>query len=237
MLASLLPGLRDVRTPLTVGYLWLLLLWLWFADEFPTERPDDDGFVARIYDLLDMLGTAAGVAAVSFVAFVLGSLLTIPTQGRVVQRLFQAIPTTSTDVLVTRREYARRVANLIEKAENSLQGLPPDDFDQADWEVARKSALTPSDLRHRLLVANQELYGEYDRLEAECQFRLNLVMPLVALGFTAGFQLWSGWIVIALFAGALLTFQGLDRGARAALLLQRAVLSNDIKHPLSGSAS
>jgi hypothetical protein len=34
------------------------------------------------------------------------------------------------------------------------------------------------DLRARLLVANQELFGEYDRLEAESSFLLNIILPL-----------------------------------------------------------
>jgi hypothetical protein len=76
MLASLLPGLRDVRTPLTVGYLWLFILWLWFADKWPSERPRDDGAIARIFDVQTLLGSSVMIAALSFVAYVLGSLLT-----------------------------------------------------------------------------------------------------------------------------------------------------------------
>ncbi len=33
MLASLLPGLRDLRAPLTAGYVLLLAIYLAFADE------------------------------------------------------------------------------------------------------------------------------------------------------------------------------------------------------------
>ena len=233
MLASLLPGLREVRTPLTVGYLWLLVLWLWFADRVPTNRPDGDGLVPRIFDLLDILGPAAGLAALTFVAFLLGALLTIPTEGRLMQRLFQSVPTTSLDVRTTRDEYAEHVLDLRHRAEESIRGLPPDQFDQADLDVARKSYAGASDLRQRLLVTNQELYGEYDRLEAECQFRLNVCLPLLALGVTAAVDLWIGWAFLAAGASGVLLFQSFGRGARSASVIQRAVLAKDITHPLA----
>ncbi|MFF4392878.1 MULTISPECIES: hypothetical protein [unclassified Streptomyces] len=38
MLASLLPGLRELRTPLATGYLYLLLLFLLFSDSIPTKN-------------------------------------------------------------------------------------------------------------------------------------------------------------------------------------------------------
>src|SRR5690554_6799109 len=79
MLASLLPGLRDVRTPLTVGYLWLVLLYLWFADRLPHERPDGDGVLSRLFDLSAFVGLSVTLAATSFVAYLVGALTTIPT--------------------------------------------------------------------------------------------------------------------------------------------------------------
>lgn len=47
MLAGLLPGLRQVRTPLAVGYLWLLNLWLLLADYLP--RKAAGGVVGQIF--------------------------------------------------------------------------------------------------------------------------------------------------------------------------------------------
>lgn len=233
MLASLLPGLREVRTPLAVGYLWLLVMWLWFAGHVPTERPTGDGFIPRVFDLLDLLGPAAVLAALSFVAFLLGALLTIPTEGRLMQRLFERMPTTSLDVRTTRDEYNQHVTRLRDRAERSIRSLPPDEFDQADLDVARKSYAGASDLRQRLLVVNQELYGEYDRLETESQFRLNLAPPLMTFGATAGVGVWPGWAAIGVLAGVILIIQGLSRGARSASVIQRAVLSKDIEHPLA----
>jgi hypothetical protein len=37
LLASLLPGLRDLRVPLAAGLMWLVVLWLSFYPDLPTK--------------------------------------------------------------------------------------------------------------------------------------------------------------------------------------------------------
>ena len=74
MLASLLPGLRDLRTPLTVGYLWLICGWLWFHDALP-RRATARGPIADLYDLEGVLPSATFLAALTFMAYFLGSIV------------------------------------------------------------------------------------------------------------------------------------------------------------------
>ncbi|WAZ26962.1 hypothetical protein STRCI_008653 [Streptomyces cinnabarinus] len=74
MLASLLPGLRDLRTPLAVGYLWLACAWLWFHDTLP-RRETAHGAIADLYDLEGILPAAALLAVLTFFAYFLGSIL------------------------------------------------------------------------------------------------------------------------------------------------------------------
>ncbi|MGX1480887.1 UNVERIFIED_CONTAM: hypothetical protein RKD50_009695 [Streptomyces canus] len=74
MLASLLPGLRDLRTPLTVGYLWLICGWLWFHDVLP-QRDTARGAIADLFDLDGILPPATVLAAVTFIAYFLGSIV------------------------------------------------------------------------------------------------------------------------------------------------------------------
>src|SRR5687768_7664884 len=76
MLAGLLPGLRQVRTPLAVGYMWLLVLWLLFADDLP-RNPTDGSLISRVFELGGFFGKAAVVATLSFVAYLIGSLIPI----------------------------------------------------------------------------------------------------------------------------------------------------------------
>jgi hypothetical protein len=84
MLVNLLPGIRELRTPLTAGYLWLVAGWLAFAHRIPSAY-SANGLWGDIYRLGEGIGTPGALAAASFVAYVIGilnerlsRLLTIP---------------------------------------------------------------------------------------------------------------------------------------------------------------
>lgn len=77
MLASILPGFREVRTPLVTGYLYLMCVWLALGqDRLLPDEPSSE-FTRRLSDLFQTFGTAAAVATVSFAAYLLGALLTV----------------------------------------------------------------------------------------------------------------------------------------------------------------
>jgi hypothetical protein len=72
-LASVLPGLRDLRGPLASGYLWLITIWLAVASRIPDQDPNR-GVVGDLYNLSNVL-SALGVAVVlSFGAYLLGAM-------------------------------------------------------------------------------------------------------------------------------------------------------------------
>jgi hypothetical protein len=75
VLASLLPGLRDLRTPLATGYLWLVALWLLLHDWIPDSVDHAQGPIKSLYQLGSFVGDAATLAALSFVGYLLGSML------------------------------------------------------------------------------------------------------------------------------------------------------------------
>jgi hypothetical protein len=75
MLASLLPGLRDLRTPLATGYLWLVVIWLVAHQYVPLTIQQAPPPLKPLFQLGSVLGTSAVLAALSFVAYVMGSLL------------------------------------------------------------------------------------------------------------------------------------------------------------------
>lgn len=80
MLTSLLPGLREVRGPLTVGYLWLLALWLAFPDWLPElakVRPFAD--ISRV---LPLVGEGVVLSLVTFLAYLIGAFLYVDIQAR-----------------------------------------------------------------------------------------------------------------------------------------------------------
>jgi hypothetical protein len=77
MLTSVLPGFREVRTPLIVGYLYLLCIWIWFGESRLVPEHPSNTFTQRISDAIDRLGTPAFSVALSVTAFLIGALLTL----------------------------------------------------------------------------------------------------------------------------------------------------------------
>lgn len=74
MLASLLPGVREVRAPLIAGYLWLLGLWILFEPGFHDKTNHSELFdsLGRLAGLMSPLGLGI---AVSVAAYLLGALV------------------------------------------------------------------------------------------------------------------------------------------------------------------
>ena len=72
MFAGLLPGVRDLRTPLAIGYVWLISAWLWLHDRLP-DRASAREPMADLYELGGLLPASATLAAVTFMAYFLGS--------------------------------------------------------------------------------------------------------------------------------------------------------------------
>lgn len=73
MLINLLPGIRDLRTPLATGYLWLLALWLWIPSHFK-YIPPTSGVPGDITRLAHYASRAGVVVAISFAAYLIGVL-------------------------------------------------------------------------------------------------------------------------------------------------------------------
>ena len=80
---NLLPGLRELRAPLASGYLWLASLWLVLSREgwIPAKRPPGNGEVARLWDLGGTLGKTIALAALTFIAYLIGSFLEMDPDG------------------------------------------------------------------------------------------------------------------------------------------------------------
>jgi hypothetical protein len=74
MFATVLPGVRYIRTPLTVGYMWFLVLWLAIGHQLPTPSRAS-GMLADIFRIAHAVGPAGTAVAVSVAAYVVGILL------------------------------------------------------------------------------------------------------------------------------------------------------------------
>jgi hypothetical protein len=247
MLASFLPGLREVRTPLTVGYLWLLCIWLTWADKIPTERPAGDNVVTRWFDVSGMLGPAGTLAVLSFLAYAVGALARIPTAGRLVGGALRSLGAAWNQLLgdktyeATKVEFESFLRNEIEKVRDRVHAVLTqwDHYEvDADLQYIASGEMAPLiELRPRLLVTNQEVYGEYDRLAAEGDFRINLFPPIIALAIIVGFSFGVS-IGVPLACGLLLLavvllIQGTNRLRSSDVILMRAVLEGVVEHGVS----
>ncbi|TQJ58051.1 hypothetical protein FBY30_0261 [Arthrobacter sp. SLBN-83] len=76
MLAQLLPGFRDFRTPLVTGYLWLVVLWMSVDRPLP-DKNAKDGLMGAINALGEFFTPTVYVAILSFLAYVIGMLVMV----------------------------------------------------------------------------------------------------------------------------------------------------------------
>ena len=80
MLASLLPGFRDVRSALVAGYMWFCAGWLLIGHYHPPSA-DLPGKPAQ--ELLELFGTGGRLAAISVLCLLIGEVT-----GTLVQSAF-----------------------------------------------------------------------------------------------------------------------------------------------------
>lgn len=76
VLAQILPGFRDFRTPLVTGYVWLIILWILVGMPIPS-KDEKTGILGLINSSEAYLTPAAYLAVISFAAYMIGILLTI----------------------------------------------------------------------------------------------------------------------------------------------------------------
>lgn len=73
MIAQMLPGFRDVRTPLITGYLWLVSGWILLGMPVPSGI-ETAGVLGAINSLTKFLSPAVSVIVLSFTAYLIGIL-------------------------------------------------------------------------------------------------------------------------------------------------------------------
>lgn len=76
MLAQILPGFRDFRTPLVTGYLWIVVLWMLVGMPLP-DKDATDGVMGGINAIGEFFTPTVYLAVLSFLAYVLGMLLMV----------------------------------------------------------------------------------------------------------------------------------------------------------------
>jgi hypothetical protein len=218
VLSSLLPGLRDLRTPLTCGLLWLLTAWLVIEPHLPESRPV--GVLGSIYRLHEVFGTTLLTAAILFTSYVIGILL--PSYKLPMHRIARLwSPTISSDrqslwiSMSARAELSRFLSEPVREASRLLKSAGPwgktddggmnaapevwDSKSQIEMQVIENIADEEQFLAMRLLAQDKErLYQTYDRKAAEAQFRQGLAFPVGGLVLVLASRSSPWWLMALL---------------------------------------
>lgn len=229
MFATILPGLREVRTSVSVGALWLIFLALLagprvssFLDDAPIE-PWMDSMVSTI-------GVRVGLVTVlGVLAYLVGDLVVVSSLNSSVLRIFEGmlrIPKSS----AAESAYTRHVQELQSQCDAEARLLLADPSRDGAIEIAAGATL--ADHRDDALVMAPGLFAEYDRRATEAEYRINLAPPLLAIGVYGGIS-WFWLILLTVFPIALILRRGLLCAAEARGILLRAVVHDAIRHPLA----
>lgn len=73
MLSALLPGLREFRTPLAIGALWLAFVWVIFGEALDKSADVEGSLPFRVLRAVDGAPISLSVAALAFTAYALGA--------------------------------------------------------------------------------------------------------------------------------------------------------------------
>lgn len=231
----------------------MLVLWLVFHDTIPTEATAT-GMAANLFELGDLMGKAVMFAALTFVAYVLGSIALVREVPFFLLGSQRARKANKTAVKLTRRAALNqeRLGDFVEKVagpmrnRSSVDGywdlLPRDineelnSFGSVDrdnvllWYVGEVVERERDQLATRLQASNQSLYDSYDRLRAEAEMRFTLFAPLLALILVSAVQ-WSWFAGLLVPVPLVLAAQGWLRQVEAQTVVTQALMTGLIASP------
>ncbi|MEV0188274.1 hypothetical protein AB0I39_07030 [Kitasatospora purpeofusca] len=260
VLMNLLPGLRELRTPLATGYIWLFAIWFLFRDQVPA-RPDASGIILSAYQLKDLIGLPAVLGACSFVAYIIGLAQVSPSALRdrlvrvpAMRGLLKDVPTRSLDVqpdVFGEGEEFRADDNGPPPpvSHNSLRSLrtlvrdialeaDPDAglrLQLGDMDVERTVSNVLGDLRTlslRLQVEKADLFQEFDRLASEATFRVNVGLAAGGLSVSLALAAGSPWFCVGVVVVPLMIRSGIYRQQSANDLLIETLTSRVVGCPV-----
>ena len=195
MIASLLPGLREIRAPLAAGYIWLVFAY--FVIGKPTQVNDAPGPFQELLEVLPALGTTATAIAISFIAYLIGSV----SQDLFGQLLPHGLGPLST-LVPTRPSVAelQLVRNM-----NMLRDLAgPASQEEQSWkavvECLQGGLQALRDIRSEGASESEKPEALRPMVEAEAALRVAIIPPFTALFVVLTVQeslVWASGLVLA----------------------------------------
>jgi hypothetical protein len=251
VLTSLLPGLRDLRTPLAVGYLWLVGLWLLVYKWVPmTVAQAAEGPIKALYQLGSLLGQTVVFAALTFVAYILGSVLRLQLFTKlgsllplsVDMRKFAIAP------LVAARRHKSMTDQLMTFVAGQIREVDHDDLTRDEqleilgqfrapyihrgYQYVHAISADLEAVAIQLQAKNRDFWDSYDREMAEAQFRYGIVPPLFLIIVLLAIESGSAWWLLLLAIPLLLLYRGILHSITAASTLVQAIVLKMVRPPV-----
>lgn len=240
LLASALPGFRDLRAPLTAGYLWLLLLWIVLRPDL-TSRPINE-IAGSVWDLARAAGPLWISLAVGVAAYLIGSVSQVfsPSIFRLAHFIYRSRWAMSSmaglgngqrtlrdDAVFRYRNRALRKLGISLDIEDGsvLAGRQAVEYRQLEeqLESAGRKIQSELELPATLLIGKEpELFTEADRLKAESQLRLAVCLPLTFIIMYVSAHI-SSALLILLIPVIIIWFQGHRRELEFQSLMMTAL--------------
>jgi hypothetical protein len=258
ILSSIVPGVRELRTPLTSGLLWLAVIVVFGVTHHIILIPPS-GVEIELRHLSSIFAAVLFVPAILTGALLLGNVMTALTDpllcilGRwardSILHLFDSILNSGR---VSPRGYIRRQKNRFASrtrtVSNSARGLVMEANSRALAKVGvpgSAAMMFPLDevinslsfTAPQLSQTAETQYQEYDRVRSEVQFRLAIVPPIIALAAvlpTSG----KPWVLIAaVVAGLILLLQAVGQERQSMDIVANALYLGYVTVPMVQSIS
>lgn len=252
ILASALPGFRELRAPLLAGYMWLIFVWILIKPDIRTRPHNAVG--AAMYDLAKDAGPIWIGLGVGVAAYLLGSVsqglspLLSPPPGKAINAFWRHVPAFVGKRLRNRHPAAAELQEwgfdpIDQYFHEAQRKLPPEPLvvrsgfkfagPRLDELLTRSSEASRGlevelQLPATLLLTERgsqpdpQLFSEADRLKAERELRLAVVPPLFAIAIYLGCNQ-SSWFWLALFPIGVLLWQAHTRNQEFRSLMFGAV--------------
>lgn len=176
MIANVLPGLREVRTPLVIGYILLMSFWLMFFDVLPRSGREFNKEYPILGSIINHVGPVGVGAAVSLTAYLVGIFA-----ARTSSTLFQ-IRSAPVEASASRiRQRARRIVSFthtaeIDELDERLRELVSHELEDIEDDESRKrvrdSVSLPVGRSTRLFNVRKEKDGDPVALPPEVRVRV-----------------------------------------------------------------
>jgi hypothetical protein len=211
-----------MRASLTAGALIITSLYIIFAEQVE-KVIGDDNLSSGLAFLRDYLSGGAWAILAAVAAYIIGSIFMAGRNILIRNIIAGQVSRITSDTYLDSNKYAARVVGLFAPfSRTSVRRIGTVD-EKYEREIARRVCIDIIlEDGARLLIANKDLYDEYDRTRAEAEFRDAVGIPGVILCLTivghmdlAGPRMWITAILVSALLFIALFIQGrkFDRSA------------------------